>query len=162
LSTEHYITASQVIVLIRGLSSVCNKLLKEDFHPAIIDLIQDLRRGISNRFQNLEYSKTIALCTFLDPRFKLAAFTNSQAADSIKSFAVELEREFNRQRLSQTVESEDAARNLSRTEKFSVWEEFDSIIATAEPWSTVLSGAIAEIRRYLEQRLLPRGQDPLI
>jgi hypothetical protein len=71
LSAEHYIRASQVIVLIRGLSSVCNKLLKEDFDPIDIDLIQDLRRGISKRFQHFEYSKTIALCTFLDPRLNL-------------------------------------------------------------------------------------------
>jgi hypothetical protein len=89
LSAEHYITASQVIVLIKGLSSVCNKLLKKDFHPAVTDLIQDLRRGISRRFQNIEYSETIALCTFLGLRFKLA-FTNSQAADSIKLLSVEL------------------------------------------------------------------------
>jgi hypothetical protein len=91
------------------------------------------------------------LCTFLDLRFKLVEFTKFQSAGSIKSFAVDLvTKELNRQRSSQTEESEDAAGNLSRTEEFSVREEFDSIFATAQPRGTALSGAIAEIQRYLE------------
>lgn len=160
LSAEHYPTASQIIIVIRGLTSVCDKFIKEDFHPTTIKLVQELKNGVSNRFHNWEWSKTLGLCTFLDPRFKLFGFSNPKAGDSIKSFVTELAtKEMNRRRSNQ-VEEPDVS-NIPATEKFSVWEDFDTVVATSQPRSTPMSGAIVEVQRYLDEPVIPRNEDPL-
>lgn len=59
------------------------------FHSVAKNRIVNIQQGILERFVNLELNKTVALATFLDPRFKLYAFTNQNASDSIKKFVVQ-------------------------------------------------------------------------
>jgi hypothetical protein len=84
LSGEQYETGSQVIVITRGLVSVCGKLLKCNVNPTLNQFIKDLLSGINSRYYNLEFSKTVALCTFLKPRFKFLRFSDPTAAEPMK------------------------------------------------------------------------------
>jgi hypothetical protein len=88
LGGEQYATGSQVIVITRGLVSVCGKLLKDNVNPALNQVVKDLLSGINSRCCNFEFSKTISLCTFLDPRFKLLGFSDPSAAESTKKSLV--------------------------------------------------------------------------
>jgi hypothetical protein len=54
-----------------GLLEVGDNLLKHDFSQISRNVIESLRKGISNTLQNIEYSNALAVCTFLDPRFEV-------------------------------------------------------------------------------------------
>ncbi|KAJ4438424.1 hypothetical protein ANN_14369 [Periplaneta americana] len=90
LSGENYATGSQVIVLTRGLAAVCKKLQNEKSSSTVETVLQSLLKGISERFQSIEYSRTLAMCTFLDPRFRMIGFSDQIAPDSIKKHIIEL------------------------------------------------------------------------
>ncbi|XP_049769491.1 E3 SUMO-protein ligase ZBED1-like [Schistocerca cancellata] len=74
LSAESYPTGSQVIVLTRGLLSVCAELLKMPFNSVTKTIIEELTKGLKDRFHNVEMSKSIGVATLLDPRFKSLVF----------------------------------------------------------------------------------------
>ncbi|XP_049796731.1 uncharacterized protein LOC126213411 [Schistocerca nitens] len=57
LSAESYPTGSQVIVLKRGLLSVCAELLKRPFNSVTRTIIEELTKGLTDRFHNVEMSK---------------------------------------------------------------------------------------------------------
>jgi hypothetical protein len=71
---------SLVIVLTGGLLDVGDNLLKHDFSQISRNVIESLRKGIYDRLQNIEYSNTLAVCTFLDPRFKVCVFKNKDTS----------------------------------------------------------------------------------
>lgn len=162
LSAEKYATASQVIVLTRGLLAVCSKMQEENFLPITKQIVAELQRGILTRMSNFEESKTISLCTFLDPRFKMVAFSNKRIAENVKKRVFELvsaeiskgTQESVCQRYAEPVMPE-------QTEELSVWEEFDKVVASLQPSGTATSRSIIEVQRYLEDPMLPRNQDPL-
>lgn len=90
ISGEQYTIGSQVIGLTRGLVSIFGKMVNDTkFHSVAKNRIVNIQQGILERFVNLEFNKTVALATFLDPRFKLYAFTNQNASDSIKKFVIQ-------------------------------------------------------------------------
>ena len=72
VSGSNYMTASIVIVIAQGLINVCEQLLKQDYTSRVNDVINKLLSGMKdkNRWGSIENSKTLARCTFLEPRFK--------------------------------------------------------------------------------------------
>jgi hypothetical protein len=66
--------------------NVGDNLLKHDFSQISRNVIESLRKGISDRLQNIEYSNTLAVCTFLDPRFKVCVFKNKDAVEKVRNF----------------------------------------------------------------------------
>lgn len=84
MSGENYVTASKVIVMVKGIKSVtektmvrCNKA--KEFGQKLIDCMHK-----SSRFLNIENSKTNASSSLLDPRFKLVtAIINVRKAESV-------------------------------------------------------------------------------
>lgn len=90
ISGEQYTIGSKVIGLTRGLVSIFGKMVNDTkFHSVAKNRIVNIQQGILERFVNLEFNKTVALAPFLDPRFKLYAFTNQNASDSIKKFVIQ-------------------------------------------------------------------------
>ncbi|XP_049800179.1 E3 SUMO-protein ligase ZBED1-like [Schistocerca nitens] len=80
LSAESYPTGSQVVVLTRGLS-VFAELLKRPFNSVTRTVIEELTKGLKDRFHNVEMSKSIGVDTLLDPHFKSLVFESRVAAD---------------------------------------------------------------------------------
>lgn len=85
VSGENYMSASLVIVLQGGLLSVCEKVKLAGLLDQTLSVVECLETGLKNRVGNVEYSNTLAVCTFLDPRFKGFAFKNQDALESIKN-----------------------------------------------------------------------------
>lgn len=89
-SGENYISAALVIVLNRSLLNVCEKLKQKNFSKVSKEVIISLEGELRKRLGNVEYSNTLALCTFLDPRFKTFVFKHNDAIESIKKLLTNL------------------------------------------------------------------------
>lgn len=50
------------------------KLSKQRHYPAVMEMISALYKGLQDRFQNTEFSKSLTSCTNFDQRFKAVAF----------------------------------------------------------------------------------------
>lgn len=63
-------TASIVIVIAQGLINVYEQLQKQNYTLRVKDVIKNILSGMKerDRWGNIEKSKTLARCTFLDPR----------------------------------------------------------------------------------------------
>lgn len=128
----------------------------------------------------MEYSNTLAISTFLDPRFKQFAFKNNDAVDKIKKVIttaltemINVENE-NRQSEHVPVPSTSSASPdspvpvLSEKKpeknkgKYSVWDSLDKNVLQNKPRPTSASSkAIIELQRYLEDEVIGRNENPL-
>lgn len=72
VSGENYMTASMILPIVNGLLEVCHKMKSKTFDPRIHEVIKNLLSAMANKnsWGNIYHSKTLAKCTFLDPRFK--------------------------------------------------------------------------------------------
>ncbi|CAH2084062.1 unnamed protein product [Euphydryas editha] len=102
LSGEKYLTASQLLIIVKGITRVLKMILtsdSSDYHylPITCDFVRALLDLTNSRFENIENSNTIGIATFLDPRFMFQPFTSAKQAtlrDSmIKIVAQEINRE---------------------------------------------------------------------
>nr|CAI5867975.1 unnamed protein product [Callosobruchus analis] len=146
ISGEKYVTGSEVIILTNGLRSVCEKLKKKKVVEAL-----------NQRLKNIEFSKTIVLATLLDPRYKLLAFSDSVAGETIKKYAIEL-----MTNIIVSSEGLDEKALETQDEVLSVWGEFDKIISNKKPTGTPLSEALIEINRFLNASHLYKDKNPLL
>lgn len=87
MSGEKYVTGSSVIVMTRCLLTACERLLNQPFYPAAVNVILALKTGLETRFAGVEKSVTFAVCTFLDPRYKMTVFANINDAQTVKKSA---------------------------------------------------------------------------
>ncbi|KAJ8896021.1 hypothetical protein PR048_001362 [Dryococelus australis] len=89
ISGENYTTASLVIVMACGLTDTYSEHAKEQFCGAVRNVVSFLLRGIEERFQNIKFSLTLALCTMLDARFKKKiAFASEAPAENVKKVLI--------------------------------------------------------------------------
>lgn len=85
VSGQQYITASLVIVITGGHLDICQQIINSNVTPVIKNVAQQLERGLKTRVGNVvEYSNTLVMCTFLDPRFKTFVFKNNDAMEKVK------------------------------------------------------------------------------
>jgi len=72
ISGQKYMTASLVIVIVQELFKVYNSLRKTNLAPRVLHVVDKLIANMNERdgFKNLEKTKTLSRCTFIDPRFK--------------------------------------------------------------------------------------------
>ncbi|CAG9840808.1 unnamed protein product [Diabrotica balteata] len=170
MSGENFLTASQVIGFTNGLTSVCNSMKNEDLSTISNSVINQLLKGLKTRLINIENNKTIALATLLDPRFKLAVFTDEMAAESIKSYCTELMADIWRKKYqiaASTLVTETEEQRESQQEekhpKFSIWTNLDKMITSKKkPSGSKTSAAIVELNRYLDEECINRKENPLL
>lgn len=159
---DKYMTASIVIVLSQGLKNVCDELLKQNYDPRVNDVLKKLLSGMQDkdRWGNIENSKTLVRCTFLDPQFKNVPFTESHLQQT-KNDIIELTTSI----ISNTSDNEEQPIGISTlpddNKKFSTWSSINSKVAQIKPVGTNTSKAIIEVQRYLEDGLQPRNTDIL-
>lgn len=85
MSGEKYATGISVIIVTRYLKEACKKLLeRNDLFPEVTNTVLLLKTGLDERFRSVETSATFALCTFMDPRFKMQGFSDQFEAASTK------------------------------------------------------------------------------
>ncbi|XP_068083192.1 zinc finger BED domain-containing protein 4-like [Anabrus simplex] len=161
LSGEKYITGSDAIPLTRVLSSVCKSMLRQKICAPVKSVLEMLNQEIATRYHNIEHSGTLALCTFLDPRYRKPGFVDTTAAEAAKKHALELATKVFRQE-KQPETQPSAPQEATSNCDSSVWEEFDRMIANTQPQGTGTSGAIVQVQRFLQEAYYPRTADPLL
>ncbi|CAG5000453.1 unnamed protein product [Parnassius apollo] len=86
LSAEKYVCASKAIAVISALNDVMEELKRKpaDF-DAIKNIVQCIETQLKSRLGDLEHEQSLALCTTLDPRYKISMFIDESAAERAKS-----------------------------------------------------------------------------
>ncbi|XP_063931861.1 E3 SUMO-protein ligase ZBED1-like [Zophobas morio] len=171
VSGENYPTASLVIPLVRGFYDVIENQFNSTYLPAVQTVIREVKNQIDQRFGSIESSKTLGICTFLDPRFKHMGFRDkNNAANVKKNLLNELAEEIkNKEKLNPNINLTSASTSaVNAPEKFSIWNSFDKSLAELRPQGgsgssgTAMSRAIIEIDNYINESFLPRTEDPLL
>lgn len=67
---EKYLTASMAIMLTNSLKHICEQLKHEGFSEVVLQVLQHLQDGLEKYYGNIEQEPALALCMYLDPRFK--------------------------------------------------------------------------------------------
>lgn len=184
VSGENYMTGSLVIVMLNGLLTFIEESLKkmektsgrfnmlintENKGKDIIkNMLLKMQGQLLERFKNIEKSTSLAICTFLDPRFKTYAFRDDKAAEEIKKIVINMVSEKIAQRSNVvTVVTEEKAdladddhRKPDDNDEFSIWSCVEKKIACSKVPGTASSRAIMEVQRYMEDVVLERTQDP--
>lgn len=165
LSGQTYPTVSRITPLIKGLCSrIQNKKATTDIGKR---LISSLSQIISKRLEYLETTKTVAKATFLDPRFKKAAFATPENADNAKKWVTEELSE-----IIQSVENCDYSHSpkptftvnnptTSDNEENDLWSDFDKTISEMPSTITPTDTATMTVQQYLDLPYSDRKKDPL-
>lgn len=182
ISGEQYLTGSLVIIFSRTLNRIYQSVFPTDMtlHDSAMSVSNAIKSGLQTRLHNVENSGTLAVSTFLDPRFKNFLFSDKTAAETVKKRVIELtisEIHKDMQRDSTTISSEVAPpvstttsttvvdattmpSSLYGTNYVSIWDDVDKAIADIQPVQSPRATAIAEVQRYLNDSLLPRQECP--
>ncbi|CAH2002280.1 unnamed protein product [Acanthoscelides obtectus] len=132
LSGEKYPTMSSIIPLIRGLQ---HALVRFSTENEVCTLLKnDLVDIISRRLGILEVNKTVAKCSFLDPRFKKLGFGNETNSSNAQKWVFEelvqlirKKNELNINDLEENRQEDDLSnQNPSKDNDFGVWLNFDT------------------------------------
>lgn len=163
LSGENYITGSLVIVFNRTLLNIYVEKIPQipNIHPSVLEVAKVIANGIATRLDRIEFSGTFSVCTFLDPRFKVHLFQDTVAADFAKKKVIELAMAVilqNTERIEE--ESPVASSSTTNDDISSIWNDVDAIISVVQPVTSPQARAIAEVQRYLNDKLLPRKESP--
>lgn len=172
MSGEQYLTASQIILITKGLKIAVLQVMKTLTSEEVKEVATKVLDGISARFPNLERSKSIVLCTFLDPRFKHHLFEDRQTLDFIKPYVIELvtgliNKEMKTTEPTTPVETvistnlENYQTSEPKRKKISIWDDYETIICKVRPTGTPTSQAIVEVQRYIDDAPIRRNEDPL-
>ncbi|KAL4083712.1 hypothetical protein QTP88_029028 [Uroleucon formosanum] len=173
VSGEQYITASLVIVIAQGLKNVCEQMKNENYSIRTLGLVNNILNYMKDRqnWGNIENSKTLRRCTFLDSRFKNLPFThNENMLNSLKNDIGELTAKIisTSRSESTSIKHEPQISNqpsdtlTPKVKTFSIWESIDKCVSQMQPSiGTSTSRAIVEVQRYLEEPVLKRNSNPL-
>jgi len=176
VSGETYIAASMILPIVNGLTDVCSKMKnKPEFDSRTHEVVNSISNAMKNKnsWGNIYLSKTLAKCTFLDPRFKSILFSsNSSLSENIK---MEITDEVIS--IIQHIRSKNTANILTphnneqehqepfvenQGNAFLIWGSLDVHVNQSRPIKTNRSRAILEVQNYLDEALVPRTQDPFV
>lgn len=136
-----------------------------------------LLENITRRFENIEKNEHYMIATVLDPRYKLAFFSDCNLIKQIVLNKIETSKNIERsndmvasrlerEASSEDSEGEDDYEPLSKVAKReeSLWKCFDSIASATTSNSSLLKsdGTIEEFENYLREPLQERLSDPLV
>ena len=85
LSADKYVSASKEIAIVNGLKDVIQELHKRpDCYSSVKEVVESIEKELKERFDGIENDPNLALCTILDPRYKMSMFLDESAADTAK------------------------------------------------------------------------------
>ncbi|XP_035799093.1 E3 SUMO-protein ligase ZBED1-like [Amphiprion ocellaris] len=161
VSAEQYVTISKVITL------VC--LLQRSAGQKDNTLASQLAAQCQRRFQNIEHSHTIAASTFLDIRFKNIAFCDIGNVETIKSRIISdmqgmgcSEREMSSSEASTSASVTASTSAECSASQGGLWQECDTRVLASQSNRTANTDTYIEMRRYMEEKVIPRNEDPLL
>ena len=152
ISADKHVSISKVIPLAKSLQRLTGAITEKDT-PLVSNPSYKMRR----RFTNIESARMLAMSTLLDPRMKKLAFSDSAAVRQAEQWVV--------QEMSghvQTNDSNEDRQPSNTTEAAGLWDLFDSVAKQSTSQRTSTSNATLEARKYFEEPVLARLQDPLL
>lgn len=162
VSGENYITAGSVVVYTRCLAESLNLLMRDSFLCDVINTVaMDLKRGLEERFKNIEKSGTFFLCLLIDPRFKMKAFEDQATGVLTKNKLIDMVQCHISKNTpsvigySQTAQEHATVEPIRVKDKYSPFNILDSIIESNYSIGTPMSKAIKEVDMYLSDDALP-------
>ncbi|XP_049425257.1 E3 SUMO-protein ligase ZBED1-like [Epinephelus fuscoguttatus] len=181
VSAEHYVTISKVIPLVSLLQRATSSAGQRGN-----SLASQLSAQCRRRFQNIEHNHTLAASTFLDIRFKNIVFCDTGNVEMIKSRIISemqalgsCECQATSSEASATASTNSMTATMSLTQgspaantessdakcstsKGGLWQEFDTRVMASQSSRTANTDAYTEMRRYMEEKVIQRSEDPLL
>lgn len=74
----------------RCLKEALNITIEKASSETVSDIALFLKAGLSDRLKHIEQSRTLSLCTFMDPRFKMQGFEEENEATRTKEHVKKL------------------------------------------------------------------------
>ncbi|CAG9840801.1 unnamed protein product [Diabrotica balteata] len=115
--------------------------------------------SIKERFEDLETSKTLAVSTFLIPRFKHVGLSTEAVANPTKKLIINMvahkmieEKPYQENEIDPSVPS--TSNQVTIEKKIYICSHSEDKAATFHPSGTSPSLAVVEVQRYLEDELL--------
>ncbi|XP_041846931.1 E3 SUMO-protein ligase ZBED1-like [Melanotaenia boesemani] len=171
VSPEEYVSVSKVIPLV----SLLHRAAAATEHQGS-SLSAELGLQIQCRFHGIETCYSLAASTFLDIRFKNLVFRDK---DNVEKHVLLTEMQETYHLTSESSSAgppaaasspgpssaslgSPAPTSSSAQVKKGIWADFDSQVLAAQQHRTTGTDALIEMRRYMEEKPVPRDQDPLL
>lgn len=162
MSSENFTTLSKAMPVAKTLMT----FLDETNRSTPSQLAQELISQMSRRFGGLESKFYLAAATLLDPRFKKLPFSDPSSCQPIETrLQGMMSVEEPQPSTSSTCATEMLQESPAETEKqsSSFWQRFDQAVEkTIATAARPITGPIIEFRRYHEESLIKRQDDPLL
>lgn len=168
MSGEKFTSLSKVIPIIRNLQAYINTKTAGQVEEN--GMAKEVQRQLYRRFNKVEQMFHMVTATFLDPRFKKMPFADINNVKAVEERLVQMMRasysgEENRQAqaVAEEAEEEDDPEEMRPADDFQLWENFDRRVKTCQKTALApVSGPHIEMRRYEEEPLISRKEDPLV
>ena len=157
ISTEKFVSLSKIIPLTSLLMKASVAMALQGNSLADKLLQQSIRR-----FSNSEKNFSLSASTFLDPRFKSLTFKNSETTEMTKRKLMR-EMQMTKQNENEGHPDEPLSGNQETSPTISkgIWASFDNKREKLQQERSAASSCIAEMRRYSEELIIARRENPL-
>ncbi|KAK6470307.1 zinc finger BED domain-containing protein 1-like [Huso huso] len=171
VSAEKHVSVSKVIPLVSLLLRAAAATERQGS-----SLATELALQCQGRFRGIETFHSLAASTFLDIRFKNLAFRDRDNVETMKTRMLTEMQEVHQPtsespppgstsapmpRFVSPVTPASTPSSAPATAKGGIWADFDIQVLSAQQHRSTGTDALTEMRRYLEEKLIPRDQDPL-
>ena len=150
ISADKHVSIFKVIPLANSRQCLTGAITEKD-----TPLVSNLSYQMRHHFTNIKSTCMLAMSTLLDPQMKKLAFSDSAAMRQAEQWVV--------QEMSghvQTNDSNEDRQSSNTTEAAGLWDLFDSVVQQSTSQRTLTSNATLEARKYFEEPVLARLQDP--
>ncbi|CAB3232682.1 unnamed protein product [Arctia plantaginis] len=165
ISAEKNVTLSKVIVFCNLLKSFLQRHASNN--EKVVAVQSALKKGMEDRFKDIENNILYAECTILDPRFRQRVFKNQRACEVALQG---LRHKIGRVQLIQQdipepvpnpseISASSSSGNLNKEE--SIWDEYDKEINKIIRPDNQSAAGIRELDKYLNKEYLDRKKDLL-
>lgn len=157
-SGEKYVTGGDLIVVTRIIQETCHQFdiseINEQARAFVAALSADMKKD--TRLGNVEKMETFALCTFLDPRYKMAAIADQAEARNTKRKVLEMVEHMKNTNQESEAEPDNSSNANNRNESVrSVFDNFMSEKISTQQ-STPFLKATKEVQMYVDDGILLR------
>lgn len=170
MSAEKLTSVSKIIPIVRGLQDYMHS--SEDMEIQQLyrtfPLGRELQHQMTCRFQLMEGNFFLGAATMLDPRFKKVTFADHTNVKKIEDRLITRLREIQESPMSATNTQEhplssEFSQTATGKPRKTIWAKFDAKVEKISLVSSAQSstGSHIEMRRYMEESLIPREENPL-
>ncbi|XP_041842078.1 zinc finger BED domain-containing protein RICESLEEPER 3-like isoform X2 [Melanotaenia boesemani] len=161
MSQQKMVSGSMVIPLIKMLLHTTQEILSNNTNVTAKLLGQNITAALRDKFDDLESSAVLSLCTLLDPRFKTIGFrSQDEAENAVERLTTECAALMGHKSTDYPSTSVPTHLNPS-SRAFDLWKSFDEQATMSITHRNSTVNATAEVQKYMKDVHLERCEDPL-